>query len=204
MIRAYSAQLYHWFVRPKWLTKWYIHNPISEAFQLNGRYVLDFGSGTGANCSLFEPTHYVGADPDAGRIRYARKLYPRHSFQVLADNRLPASDDSVDYIVIIAVLHHISSEEIAPYMAEFRRILKPSGTIIVMEPCLCRHKPISSRFMKLYDKGRFIRDEEGYLELFRANAYECSVIKRFRKCLLYHELFFTAVPKPQAALPDLT
>lgn len=145
---------------------------------------------------MFTTAFYVGVDPDEKRIDYARRMYPEHSFHVLRNHRLPAENQTVDYILIIAVLHHICSDEIAEYMNEFRRILKPGGTIIVMEPCLCRQNPICNRFMKWYDKGEYIREEEDYLDLFRSHDYDCTVLKRFRKCFLYNELFFCAIPKP--------
>ncbi|WP_307545482.1 class I SAM-dependent methyltransferase [Paenibacillus sp. V4I5] len=161
-------------------------------FTFEGQAVLDFGSGTGANCSMFHPLNYLGIDPDAKRIDYAMRIYPRHTFQVLESDNLPVKNESVDYLLIIAVLHHITSNEISSYMKEFQRILKPNGTIIVMEPCLCMKKPLCNRFMKWYDNGEYIRNEEEYIRLFRDHDYDCKVIKRFRKCFLYHELFFSA------------
>jgi ubiquinone/menaquinone biosynthesis C-methylase UbiE len=133
---------------------------------------------------MFHPFYYLGVDPDTERINYAKRLYPLHSFQVLQNNKLSADDQTVDYILIVAVLHHISSHEITHYMQEFRRILKADGTIIVMEPCRFEKKPLSNWFMNWYDKGEYIRQEDEYLRLFRENNYQCNVIKRFRKCLL--------------------
>ncbi|SMF86006.1 Methylase involved in ubiquinone/menaquinone biosynthesis [Paenibacillus uliginis N3/975] len=192
---SFAPQLYHWFVRPKWFTKKYIHDHVQSRFTFNNKVVLDFGSGTGANCSMVQPIHYVGTDPDAKRIDYARRQYPNHTFHVLENGRLPVDNESVDYILIIAVLHHISSEQIASYMKEFKRILKPDGTIIVMEPCKCKKKPVCNWFMNLYDNGEYIRNEEEYIQFFRENEYNSHVINRFRKCFLYHELFFSATPK---------
>lgn len=194
---SFSPRLYHWFVRPKWFTKKYIHDHVQSHFTFEGRSVLDFGSGTGANCSMFHPLYYIGMDPDAGRIRYAQQLFPQHRFQVLENNTIPFPQESVDYILIIAVLQHISSEEISRYMKEFQRVLKPNGTIIVMEPCLCKNKPLCNRFMKWYDKGEYIRNEVQYLQLFQDHDYDCTVLERFRKCFLYHELFFSAKPRLQ-------
>ena len=144
---------------------------------------------------MFAPANYIGVDPDPRRIDYARRMYPEHSFQVLTNHRLPADDQSVDYILIVAVLHHISSDEIALYMKEFHRILKPSGTVIIMEPCLCSQKPICNKFMKWYDNGQYIRNENEYLNLFISHDYDCTVLKKFPKCFLYNELFFSAIPK---------
>ncbi|GIQ68407.1 class I SAM-dependent methyltransferase [Xylanibacillus composti] len=187
-----APQWYHRFVRPKWFTQKYIHQHIRSNFNLHHQVVLDFGSGTGANCPMVHPSYYLGVDPDAKRIEYARKLYPQHTFQVFDRKTFPVEDNSVDCILIIAVLHHIPSQEIAAYMSEFVRILKPDGRMIVMEPCICKSKPICSWFMKKVDKGAYIRDEEGYLKLFPRHEFECSVLKRFHKCFLYHELFFSA------------
>ncbi|SEM85794.1 class I SAM-dependent methyltransferase [Lihuaxuella thermophila] len=187
-----SPWFYHWFVRPKRLTKKYIHNHLLSRFQFDGQTVLDFGSGTGANCTIFSPDTYIGVDPDHRRIEYARRIYPKHSFHVLESHRLPVEDKSMDYVLIIAVLHHISTDEIAKYMREFARILKPTGSILVMEPCLDDNKPLCNRFMKWFDKGPYIRNEEEYLNLFKEHRFECKVLNRFVKGLLYNELFFSA------------
>lgn len=141
---------------------------------------------------MFHPLKYLGIDPDAKRIDYARRMYPQHTFQVLENKRLPVDNESVDYLLIIAVLHHVSSDEISSYMKEFQRILKPNGIIIVMEPCLCKKKPLCNRFMKWYDNGEYIRNEDEYIRLFQDHDYDTRVMKRFRKCFLYHELFFSA------------
>lgn len=190
----FSPRLYHLFVRPKWFTKKYIHNHITSEFPLDGKTVLDFGAGTGANCKMFKPSRYLGIDPDSKRVQYARKLYPDYSFQVFENDRIPAEDETIDYVVIIAVLHHISSENIVSYLSEFKRILKPKGKIIAMEPCFCDKKPLCNRFMKWYDNGQFIRNDEGYLRLFTDNQFQCRVLKKFTKCFLYHEMFFAAHP----------
>lgn len=144
---------------------------------------------------MFDPSHYLGVDPDAKRIDYAKRLYPRHTFEVLQGNDLPVDNQSVDYILIVSVLHHIPTQELTNYVTEFQRILKPTGTIVVMEPCLCKKKPICSWFMKWFDKGEYIRDEQEYLQLFQGKDFDCRIIRRFRKCLLYHELFFSVQPQ---------
>ncbi|WP_084134764.1 class I SAM-dependent methyltransferase [Paenibacillus harenae] len=187
--------MYHSFVRPKWFTKKYIHDHVHSHFTFDGQTVLDFGAGTGANCSMFHPLNYVGIDPDAKRIEFARRLYPDHAFKVLESETFPFEDASFDYILIIAVLHHVSSNEISRYIKEIQRILKPDGTIIIMEPCLCKNKPLSNGFMKWYDNGEYIRHEEEYIQLFTDHNLECQVIKRFRKCFLYNELFFSVNSK---------
>ncbi|WP_158299504.1 class I SAM-dependent methyltransferase [Paenibacillus antri] len=190
----FSPGLYHRFVRPKWLTKKYIHDPISMHFPLDRRSVLDFGCGTGANCTMVSPEFYVGVDADDRRTRFASRLHPGYTFHPLASETLPLDDQSIDYVWIIAVLHHIPCDSIPAYVKEFRRILKPGGRVIVMEPFLSDRTPLSNRFMRWWDRGRHIRGEDGYVKFFADHQFSCDIHQKFRKCFLYNELFFSAKP----------
>lgn len=187
-----SPRIYHSFVRPKWITKLYIQNNIQQHFDFNGKKVLDFGAGTGANCTLCSPGHYFGIDPDSNRIDFAKRMYDGYRFESFMGNELPAEDNSFDFILIIAVLHHIPPEMIRGYVAEFKRILKPTGKVIAIEPCFFDKSPLSNWFMKNNDKGDYIRNEKDYLSYFTGENFQCSVLKRFKKCFFYNELYFTA------------
>jgi len=188
----FPPQLYHWFVRPRWLTKKYIHDTITSLFAMDRQAVLDFGCGTGAKCAMASPDYYVGFDPDERRTQFAGKLNPGYAFHPLTSYELPLDDRSIDYVWIIAVLHHIPTELISAYMNEFHRILKPGGRIIVIEPYLSEHTPVCNRFMKWFDRGRYIRAEPEYLRLFTDHRFACEIHKKFRKLYLYNELFFSA------------
>ncbi|WP_052807244.1 class I SAM-dependent methyltransferase [Risungbinella massiliensis] len=187
-----SPWIYHRFVRLPWFTKKYIHDQLQQEFTFHDRMVLDFGSGTGANCSICSPKSYIGVDPDSKRIDYANLKYPDYPFQTLKDSRLPVEDQSIDTILIVAVLHHISASELEKYMVEFKRALKSTGSIVVIEPCFFENKSTSNFFMKWMDDGKYIRSEQEYLGLFENNGFECRVLNKFRKGLFYNELFFTA------------
>jgi ubiquinone/menaquinone biosynthesis C-methylase UbiE len=189
-----SPQLYHRFVRPRWFTKKYIHDHITNHATLANKMVLDFGCGTGAICGLCEADHYYGIDPDAGRIQFAKRLYPAHTFMVFNGTQIPLPDNTVDLIFVVAVLHHISNQQITGYLHEFRRVLKPEGNVMVIEPFLCPKNKFNNWFMKRHDNGAFIRTADEYLQLFSTRRYECEVLKKFKKCFLYHELLFTASP----------
>ncbi|PAE33318.1 class I SAM-dependent methyltransferase [Bacillus sp. 7884-1] len=187
-----SPRIYHSLVRPKWLTKIYIQNNIQQYFDFTEKKVLDFGAGTGANCTLCPPDHYLGIDIDTYRIEYAKRLYNQYRFEAFMGNELPADNDSFDFILILAVLHHIPPELIQGYVKEFKRVLKPNGKIVVIEPCLFEKSPISNWFMKSNDKGEYILREEEYLNYFTKENFRCHVLKRFKKCFFYNELYFSA------------
>ncbi|WP_197089588.1 class I SAM-dependent methyltransferase [Bacillus sp. SA1-12] len=159
---------------------------------MTDKKVLDFGSGTGANCTLCTPSHYVGIDPDLKRINFAKQKYAPYQFEVFLGNELPADDNSFDFILIIAVLHHIPPESIKAYVKEFKRILNSNGRIVIMEPFFSEKTPISNLFMKYNDKGDYIQSEEAYLSYFTNEEFKCNVLKKFKKCFFYNELYFTA------------
>lgn len=190
-----TPRLYHSIVRPRWFTEKYIHNHIRDRFSLENKMVLDFGCGTGANCCISQAEHYCGIDLDSRRIGFAKRLFPNHTFVVFDGKQIPLPDQTVDLILIIAVLHHIPNELITDYLDEFRRVLKPSGNMAVIEPYLCQKNKFNNWFMKRYDDGNYICNENDYLQLFKNARYDCKVLEKFRKCFLYNEIFFSATPK---------
>ena len=186
-----SPRLYHWIVRPKYTTDLYINNVLRSHFKFTDKTVLDFGCGIGSSSWLFPPANYLGVDLDSKRIAYAKHLYPEYNFKVFKGNSLPVASRSLDYIVIIAVLHHIAPDEIQFYLQEFRRLLKPYGKIIVIEPCLFENSRFNNRFMKFLDNGKHIRTEKGYLDFFKGNRFKVRVIQKYRR-LFYNEILFIA------------
>lgn len=188
-----SPILYNSFIRPKWFSKLFIQNIMTPHFDFKGRIILDFGSGTGSNSLMFSPQSYLGVDVDCNRVAYAKKHYPGYRFAVLDSHLIPVPANSVDYIVIIAVIHHIPTSDIFPYFREFERILKPSGLILILEPCLRNNTNFNNRFMQFFDNGKFIRHEDEYLEIFHKLSFKTEIKRRFTR-LFYNELFFTASP----------
>ncbi|WP_052476122.1 class I SAM-dependent methyltransferase [Cohnella kolymensis] len=166
-----------------------------EDFTTDLHSVLDFGSGTGANCCICDPGHYLGIEPDAKRVALAQRLYPEHRFSHFDQKQVPADDESVDYVLVIAVLHHLQDEQIQSYLSEFERVLKRGGKIIVMEPYLLDGSRVRNSLMRWYDDGDHIRDEDSYLRLFHSERFDCQVVRKFSKCLVYNEIFFAATPK---------
>lgn len=188
-----SPMLYHRIIRPKWITKMYIHNKIEKHVNFADKRILDFGAGTGANCTLSKPEHYIGIDPDENRINFAKRLYPDYQFSVLHGDQFPIDNHSIDMILIVAVLHHIPPQQVGEYMKEFRRVLsQKDGQIIIIEPCFFNKTYLSNWFMKNNDNGAFIQTEDGYLNYFKDQGFTCEVVHRYRKCFLYNELFFVA------------
>ncbi len=101
-----------------------------------GGQVLDIGAGTGANISHFQQaSQVIAAEPDpAMRRRLTAKVATaRVPVEVTSDTAesLRHADASVDAAVFTLVLCSVNSPDRA--LAEARRVLRPSGRLIVLE-----------------------------------------------------------------------
>ena len=98
--------------------------------------VLDVGAGTGANLPyLRQASRVVAAEPDAAmRRRLAARLAQAAVPVELSSDpaeRLRYADASFDAVVFTLVLCSVASPDRA--LAEARRVLRPSGRLIILE-----------------------------------------------------------------------
>lgn len=187
-----SPALYHWFVRPKWFANKYINVHLNSNYFFEGKNILDFGCGTGTSCTNFDPNSYLGIDCDRKRINFAQRKYPEYDFRSINGSNLLISDGVIDYILIISVLHHIPDSEIHAYFEEFRRVLKPDGKIILIEPCIYDKVNFRSRLMCFLDRGKYIRREEEYLNLFKRHQFSAQAIKKYSQLFIYRKIIIEA------------
>ncbi|WP_326566232.1 class I SAM-dependent methyltransferase [Amycolatopsis rhabdoformis] len=106
---------------------------LSLAGDVAGRHILDAGCGAGPLSALLLERGAVvtGIDSSAGMLEHARaRLGSSVDLRVvdLADP-LPFADDSFDDVVASLVLHYL--EDWGPTLAEFRRVLRPGGRLLV-------------------------------------------------------------------------
>ncbi len=193
-----SPRLYHYFVRPKWFTKRYIKNKLNymlSDYDFKDKVVVDFGCGIGSNSVIFNSKKYIGLDCDKRRIDYAKNMFSDYDFKTLNGTNIDISSKSIDYIIIMAVLHHIKKEDVLQYIKEFKRVLKTGGEIIIIEPCFLQNSPIRNLAMKTVDKGEHIRTERGYIELFDQDIWKVEKKYTFKKCMVYNEIFLSVTAK---------
>jgi len=102
----------------------------------SGRDVLDAACGTGYGSRILQDagaTGVTGVDvsPDAVEATAAR-LGERGAATVADIRSLPFEDDSFDLVVSLETIEHIAEGEKA--VAEFRRVLRPDGILLVSSP----------------------------------------------------------------------
>lgn len=138
--------------------------------------ILDLGCGTGEFSVFFNPTTYTGVDIEKNYIDFARENY-QGTFLVEDATSLSFSDDHFDGIVILGVLHHIDDENCLKILAELKRVLKPSGTVLVLEDVDGPEDNFLTKLIHSYDKGEHVRTEEGYTRLLNADF---NVLEKYK------------------------
>ena len=97
--------------------------------------LLDVATGTGqvaraAARILGDPRGVVGLDPSVGMLREARRVHAGPLVQGRAEE-IPLQDDAFDMLSMGFALRHVATLEIA--FAEYRRVLKPGGRLLLLE-----------------------------------------------------------------------
>ena len=105
---------------------------------MRGLTILDIGCGDGALTRLFarEGARATGIEISKAQLARARAAepVPGASYTVGRGERLPDADASIDAVVYMNSLHHVPVAEIPAALEEAARVLKPGGTLLVVEP----------------------------------------------------------------------
>jgi ubiquinone/menaquinone biosynthesis C-methylase UbiE len=106
-----------------------------------GHRVLEIGTGTGNLALLVARRHagaeIIGLDPDPLALAVARRKAERRGLRVQWDlgtaGELPYADASVDRVLSSLMFHHLDEAEKRRALAEVRRVLKPGGSLHLMD-----------------------------------------------------------------------
>lgn len=96
--------------------------------------ILDIGCGTGsAGGWLSELGHCVGLDVSVEALSFYRDAHEGHP-EIGSAVNLPHPDNAFDAVVCVTVLYHDWILQPADTVAEFVRVLKPGGVVLLLEP----------------------------------------------------------------------
>ncbi|MFF1837407.1 class I SAM-dependent methyltransferase [Streptomyces sp. NPDC058231] len=94
---------------------------------------LDAACGTGRHTAYLQELghHVIGVDASPDMLTQARKRLPGVEFHEADLHRLPLPDNAVDTVVCALALTHVP--DLAPVLAEFARVLRPGGNLVISD-----------------------------------------------------------------------
>ena len=114
---------------------WYRRRALRRAGLLRGMRLLDVAVGTGLTAAaarriMGSDADIIGLDSSERMLLEARRMMPIRLVRGQAE-ALPLPNSSVDFISVGYALRHVSNLSTA--FAEFHRVLRPGGTLLVLE-----------------------------------------------------------------------
>jgi SAM-dependent methyltransferase len=133
-----------------------------------GQRVLEIGCGTGNVTVLVKRLHpqveVVGLDPDPKALDRARRKFANAALSVQLDRGfsdvLPYHDGSFDRVISSFMFHHLSEEEKTKTLGEIRRVLKPGGSLHLLDFGGTTERP-QGFLARLLDHSAHVRGNAG-------------------------------------------
>lgn len=125
----------------------------------NEKTVFDVGCGDGKLVRWLagQGAHATGIDrPEIIAKAVQTPATADERFIAGGGQSLPTADASLDAVLFFASLHHVPVDQIPRALDECRRVLKPGGLALILEPC-----PVMGAY---YELTRLFEDEEELLE----------------------------------------
>ncbi len=136
-MERYDAEQYHHI----WYEHWHRYH-FARNF-VRGAAVCDAACGTGYGSALLaaDAAEVIGIDCDRGCIETARQRYARENLSFVQGDvlDLPFADDRFDVLVSFETIEHLAEHQ--RLMAQFARVLKQDGVLIVSTPDKDQYNP---------------------------------------------------------------
>ncbi len=157
--------------------------------------ILDVGCGYGRTLKELYDNGYrnlIGIDFSSKMIERANSSYPEISFKISEGNKLYFEDNSIDCVILLAVLTCITNEDDQyQLISEIHRILKKGGILYINDFLINDSDMYIKRYEKYKDKyskygifetedgGVFRHHSEEYLDklLSKFNCLEKEILK---------------------------
>jgi 2-polyprenyl-3-methyl-5-hydroxy-6-metoxy-1,4-benzoquinol methylase len=132
-----------------------------------GERILDAGCGVGDMREYLPEVDYTGIDLNAEYIEGAKRRYTDGATFLTAsvDDLASLGIGGFDAAVVISVLHHLTDEQVSNLVTSLPKVLKPGGRLVTVDPVWLPEQATTARVLIALDRGRYVRDLNGYLRL---------------------------------------
>lgn len=142
---------------------------LEELALVDGDTVIDVGCGPAYYFDRLPKVRYFGFDTSPRYIDYARRRFgDRAEFRcAIFDESEAAGLPPANAVLLLGLLHHLSDEDSRNLLALSAKALASGGKVIAVDTCFEPNQGRISRWMSENDRGEFVRQPEGFLDLAR-------------------------------------
>lgn len=167
----------------------------AQATRDAGGVVVDLGGGTGQRGQLFAGARlYLCLDLDAQKLGGWRARGRPGQATIADATRCPFASGSVDLLLLTAVAHHLTTDQLAQALTEIARVLGPKGRLLLAEPTWVAWYPVG-RLLWRFDRGAHPRSAETLRALLRRDF---ELVHEERWTPLHRVVFYVARPRAPA------
>ena len=132
-----------------------------------GDRVLDCGCGPGEFFEHLPEVEYVGIDVDERYVAEGRRRFgDRATFRLGPVGPGTMHEEGhYDLVLAMGLLHHLDDLEVRSFMNRARRVLKPSGRLVTLDPCYAPGQSRVARMLIDMDRGSHVRPVEEWAPL---------------------------------------
>jgi SAM-dependent methyltransferase len=122
---------------------------------------------TAYTVDYFPKPEYYGFDVSSQHIAFANR---RHSsqgrfFAQIFDETALAWLPRIDVVLMLGLLHHLDDETARALLSLARRAMSQEGRLFTVDGFFESGQPWLARYLLNRDRGKFVREQEGYVRL---------------------------------------
>lgn len=133
-----------------------------------GDKILDIGCGTGTTFPYLGEVEYDGYDGSKEYIEYAKSLFSKNAnfYHEYVETHNLKQREYYDIVLAFGLIHHIDNQSCDMLLTTAYNALKTGGKFITFDNILVENQSRIARWIILNDRGKYIREEMDYKNLF--------------------------------------